>query len=273
VLLLALLSSPSCRTSLASSPAAGVATLFGHTFAGDETASEPSPAGPIVIALDPGHGGHDSGAVHLGADGRPDLLEKDVNLVIAMFLAEELRAAGYEPVLTRTTDSPVNDPPRDLNGDGRIDDDDDLQARVDIANDAHARLLLSIHNNGDSSPRTRGTSTWYAAAHPLGDRSHMLAQLVQTELLAALHDAGYADAIDQGANDDPPLQKPYGHLFLVGPKTPRVARVSEMPGVVGESLYVTSDIESQLLRSESIQRAITAGYHHAIDDYFAQFPE
>ena len=66
------------------------------------------------------------------AGGRVELVEKDVNLAIALFLADELREAGYQRVLTRTTDTRVNEPPVDRNGDGRIDDDDDLQARVDV---------------------------------------------------------------------------------------------------------------------------------------------
>ncbi len=226
-----------------------------------------------VIAVDPGHGGHESGSVYRNGGGPVELMEKHVNLAIAKLLADELSNAGFEPVLTRTTDSQVNVPATDRNGDGRIDNDDDLQARVDIANEAGASLLLSIHNNGSTNPRTRGTSTWYAEAHPQGARSRVLAQLVQAELLAGLREAGYADPIDQGANDDTPLQKPYGHLFLVGPQTPRVARVSQMPGIVGESLYVTSDVESRLLASEHIQRAIAAAYRRGVEAYFARFPD
>jgi N-acetylmuramoyl-L-alanine amidase len=226
-----------------------------------------------VIAVDPGHGGAETGAVHLGPNRQPDLIEKNVNLQIALYLADQLSAAGYQPVLTRTTDSGVDRPARDLNGDGVIDNDDDLQARVDIANNAGADLLLSVHNNGAANPTVRGTSTWYARSHPLGERAQVLAELVQKELLAGLRRAGYDDPIDGGANDDPPLQKPFGHLFLVGPKTPRVARVSRMPGVVGESLYVTSTTESALLKKPSIQQAIAAAYVRAVDDYFTRFPD
>jgi N-acetylmuramoyl-L-alanine amidase len=227
---------------------------------------------PRVIAIDPGHGGYESGAVYRSG-GVVQLMEKNVNLEIARFLADELRDAGYEPVLTRTTDAQVNVPATDRNGDGRVDNDDDLQARVDVANEAGASLLISIHNNGSTNPRTRGTSTWFADAHPQGARGRAFGQLVQAELLAGLREDGYADPIDQGANDDTPLQKPYGHLFLVGPQTPRVARVSAMPGVVGESLYITSDVESQLLASESVQRAIAAAYRRGVEAYFARFPE
>ncbi len=235
--------------------------------------TDAQPAAPRrVIAIDPGHGGYESGSVYQSG-GVVQLLEKNVNLAIALFLADELRDVGYEPVLTRSTDSQVNVPAADRNGDGRVDNDDDLQARVDIANEAGASLLISIHNNGSTNPRTRGTSTWFADSHPQGARGRVFGQLVQAELLAGLRDAGYADPIDQGANDDTPLQKPYGHLFLVGPQTPRVARVSAMPGIVGESLYVSSDVESQLLASEPIQRAIAAAYRRGVEAYFARFPD
>jgi N-acetylmuramoyl-L-alanine amidase len=231
--------------------------------------SAPSAEPRRVVAIDPGHGGREPGAVYRGASGRVELVEKDANLAISLYLAEELRSAGYEAVLTRTADTEVNVPPTDRNGDGRIDNDDDLQARVDVANEARASLVISVHNNGASSSRTRGTSTWYSSAHPLGARGRALAELAQAELLGGLRAAGYADVVDQGANDDPPLRKPYGHLFVVGPQTPRVARVSEMPGVIGESLYITSDVESRLLASEEIQRAIAAAYTRAVQQFLS----
>jgi N-acetylmuramoyl-L-alanine amidase len=42
-----------------------------------------------------------------------------------------------------------------------------------------------------------------------------------------------------------------------------------MPGVIGESLYVTSDVESRLLATEDTQRAIGAAYARAVQRYFA----
>lgn len=221
--------------------------------------SSPTP----VVAIDPGHGGRESGAVHRGANGTIDLLEKDANLRIALQVERILLEHGYQAVLTRGNDSEVNVPRTDRNGDGVIDNDDDLQARVDIANDAGAVLLFSIHNNGSTDARVRGTSTWYAEAHPRGAESHALGALLQGFLLARLREAGYEDAVNGGFHDDPPLRKPYGHLFLVGPQTPRVARPSLMPGVVGESLYVTSDREARLLQDETVIEAIAQAYADA----------
>lgn len=259
---------PSRRAAIATLGALALAAPVSLVRAQAPVPAEPAlPAPPIVVGVDPGHGGREIGAVY-GRGGRAEVLEKDVNLRIALLLAEELRAAGYLPLLTRTEDAEVNVPAWDRNGDGRIDVDDDLQARIDLLNEGGAALFISIHNNGVTSSRVRGTSTWYSAAHPLGHQSKALAVLVQAELVAGLRGAGYDDVVDQGANDDPPLQKPYGHLFLTGPKTPRVARPSAMPGVIGESLFVTSDVESQFLKDEAVLHAIAAAYRRAVDAYF-----
>ncbi|TAK34977.1 MAG: hypothetical protein EPO21_07670 [Chloroflexota bacterium] len=238
------------------------------TAGASPTASAYAASGKI-IAIDPGHGGAESGAVHVTA-GKVDLVEKDVNLTIAWQLASLLQREGYRPLLIRQSDRAVNEPARDLNGDGQIDGDDDLQARVDVANAAGADLLLSIHNNGDSSPSTRGTSTWYCADRPFGDQNRRLALLVQSSLMRQLKLAGYTDAIDGGAHDDPPLQKPFGHLFVVGPQTPRVSRPSTMPGVVGESLFVTSDREAKLLSDESVLLRIAQAYLDAVVAFFSK---
>jgi N-acetylmuramoyl-L-alanine amidase len=200
------------------------------------------------------------------------LIEKDANLSIALFLADDLRAAGYTPALTRTKDTGANLPARDLNGDGVIDNDDDLQARVDIANGAGASLLLSIHNNG-AGPSRRGTITYYSQAHPLGKQSKALAGLIQKEFISGLRGEGYEDVIDEGISDDAPLGKPFGHLFVIGPKTPRVARVAKMPGALGETLFVTNETEAALLATKRIQQAIALAYARAVDKYFAQFSD
>jgi N-acetylmuramoyl-L-alanine amidase len=221
-----------------------------------------------LIAIDAGHGGREPGSVHRGAGGRVDLIEKEVNLEIALRVEALLSGRGFGTVMTRWTDTEVNVPVRDLNGDGRVDPDDDLQARVDVANDARADLLFSIHNNGATDPRFRGTYTFYCSAHPLGEDARNLAALLQVGLLGNLRDTGYPDVVNGGFRDDGGLGKPFGHLFLVGPQTPRVARVSQMPGVVGESLFVSSDREALLLQDGAVLDAVARAYYEAALGFF-----
>lgn len=95
----------------------------------------------LTIAIDAGHGGTNLGAVGL----RSKQLEKDLNLSIALHLKRELERKGATVLMTRTTDTLINNSDRVVNF---------RKLKPD--------LLISIHNNaaGDTT-KTRGTSTYY----------------------------------------------------------------------------------------------------------------
>lgn len=85
-----------------------------------------NPLQGITVALDPGHGGDEHGAISpLG------VLEKDVNLKWAQALAVQLSRAGARAVLTREADETVS-----------------LSERIGRAEAAEALFFLSLHNNG-----------------------------------------------------------------------------------------------------------------------------
>lgn len=106
------------------------------------------PTNPRLIVIDPGHGGNDPGTVVRGAE------EKTFTLDIALRLRDVLEARGWQVRMTRTTDTEV-DP-------AAVTDHDELQARVDVANDNGARLFLSIHGNWYSSPDPNGATTYWS---------------------------------------------------------------------------------------------------------------
>jgi N-acetylmuramoyl-L-alanine amidase len=99
------------------------------------------PKGRVVIAIDPGHGGADPGAV-----GRGGLREKAVVLDISRKLAQFLAKNGLQAVLTRNEDLEL-----------------DLAPRVAIAERAKARIFVSIHANALSlgQPGVNGLETYY----------------------------------------------------------------------------------------------------------------
>jgi N-acetylmuramoyl-L-alanine amidase len=91
------------------------------------------------IVIDPGHGGHDPGAV-----GPSGLHEKDVVLDIAMKLKETLLADPVNEVfLTRETDRFIP-----------------LEERTAIANNKDADLFVSIHANANPVRRVKGIETY-----------------------------------------------------------------------------------------------------------------
>ncbi len=216
-----------------------------------------------IVALDPGHGGKET-----GAESARGLIEKNVNLEIGLKLADLLRTNGYVPVLTRNSDIGVNVGGKDLNGNGVVDNDDDLQARVDIANAARADLLISLHNDSTNDPATNGTTVYYCETRPFAAENRRLTSTLEEHLVASIRAAGYNTA-NKGISDDAPLRKPYGHLFVLGPLTPRVARASNMPGALGETLYLSNPTEASLLANDSVLSAIARGYYDGIQAYFA----
>ncbi len=107
---------------------------------------------PLVI-IDAGHGGRDGGAV--GAGG---VLEKDLNLAIALSLEECFIAAGIPVLLTRRTDTLVLDEGEDVAGQRK---QKDLYNRVAIANRYPNATLVSIHMNAYPVAKYRGLQVYY----------------------------------------------------------------------------------------------------------------
>ena len=90
-----------------------------------------------TIVVDPGHGGHDSGARGNGYN------EKDIALQVATRLANNLRR-DYNVIMTRDSDFFVP-----------------LDTRAKIGNDANADFFISIHLNSGSSSSANGTEVYY----------------------------------------------------------------------------------------------------------------
>lgn len=115
-----------------------------------------------VACLDPGHGGHDSGA--LGPNG---LKESAVVLDVAKVAEHELKKLGVSVVMTREADVFLP-----------------LPERVKIANEAKADCFLSIHCNSADTP-ARGIETWIARKTKV---SFPLAEAVQERMVDQVWD-------------------------------------------------------------------------------------
>ena len=158
----------------AQAPAAGTAkqSATGSTLAVASHETHPSLTQELGlkisrIAIDPGHGGFDTGAM-----GPHGLMEKNLCLDVALRLGQLIRQniPGAQVIYTRTTDTYVS-----------------LEDRTAIANRAGADLFVSIHANSSDSPSARGVETYYLSllASPesmkLATRENALAQ-------SSLHD-------------------------------------------------------------------------------------
>ncbi len=219
-----------------------------------------------LVVLDPGHGGTQIGTAHVYPDGTV-LVEKDLNLKVAMKTAELLRQAGRQVMLTRTTDSQVNNPPRDVTGDGKMTLDDDLQARVDIANNSGASLLLSIHFNGSSRPELNGAEAYYNAMRPFSDKNKKFAQIVLDNLIASTKAAGF-DLASRGVKEDERAVGQGNSFYLLGPSDKDKPRATQMVGALIEGLFLTNTHDADMAKQEKFVDAVAWGYAQAIQQYF-----
>jgi hypothetical protein len=96
------------------------------------------------------------------------------------------------------------------------------------------------------------------------------AELVQEAVVEAFHDEGH-DIHDRGVMEDLVLQEPGepgSYLILLGPKTERIVRPCQVPGVLSEPLFITHQREAQLARDEMFLDQLAAAYADAVQRYF-----
>jgi len=119
--------------------------------------------GDYTIAVDPGHGGSDPGAV-----GPSGYTEKECALDIGIRLRDLLEASNADVVMTREGDYDVS-----------------LQERCDIANNAGADIFVSIHNNAFDGT-VKGIESFYYEELPPDSEAAQLTTLLQEELIAEI---------------------------------------------------------------------------------------
>lgn len=140
--------------------------LTGAALPTHTTATAKAPC--YTVVLDAGHGGEDGGAS--GANG---VLEKDINLAIALDLRDLLEANGVPVVLTRETDILLYDRTVDFKGRKKA---LDLAARRKIAEETENCIFVSIHMNAFPQKQYSGLQVWYS---PNNNASITLAETVQ----------------------------------------------------------------------------------------------
>jgi N-acetylmuramoyl-L-alanine amidase len=231
---------------------------------------EPSPVPihhgpPYTIAIEAGHGGpYYWGASARDSDGAL-WIEKDLTLAVAVRLEELLGEAGYQTVLVRTGDFTLTPW---YYRDYRSSMIAETQARVHVANEAAADVLLSIHFNGWADASQRGTEAYCNPDRSFGEESCQLAWFVQQALVSGIRGAGY-DVSDRGikndgmVNGDPENQ----HSFLLG--TNDGFSPSLMPGTISEVLFLSNPEDLAFLRRADAIDIIAQAYVDGLGQYFA----
>lgn len=187
-----------------------------------------------IICIDPGHGGTDVGAI--GHIGGKDVYEKNITLSIALPLRDMLTSAGAKVVMTRDTDKDVYGPWADA--------DPELQARCDIAKEAHADAFVSIHIDSFSNSSVDGTTAYYNAK---SSKDLLLAQMMHQATMNSL------SIPDRGVKSND---------FYVNVYT-------TMPSVLMEMGFITNDHRVKMLTSSWGPRGIAQSLFNGLVNYFA----
>jgi N-acetylmuramoyl-L-alanine amidase len=223
----------------------------------------------VKVAIDAGHGGIDKGKT-----GPTGLVEKEVNLDIAMRLRDLLVSDyGMEVVMTRTEDVLVP-----------------LMRRAEIANSEGADIFISIHCNGWFHPDAGGYETFFlsqakteeatrlameenasiqfegAGVSPeeLDDLGFMLWDMVQNEFVT--ESSELAELIQRELGEVIDIRnrgvKQAGLIVLKG---------CRMPAVLVESAFLSNPREERLLADRQFRENIARGIAEAVQRYRARY--
>ena len=233
----------------------------------DRPRPRPKP-GQRTIAVDPGHGGADPGAI--GVDG---VYEKDITLPFARALKRALEATGgYRVVLTRDRDEYIP-----------------LRRRIAIAREAEADLFISLHADSLKNRATRGASV-YTLSETASDEeaAALAAKENRSDIIAGIdltrqNEDVTSILIDLTQRETKNRSARYANLVLAEfRKSVRVINNShrfagfavlkapDVPSILVELGYLSNRDDVRYLSSESGRRALIEGIVRATRAYFRQ---
>jgi N-acetylmuramoyl-L-alanine amidase len=237
-----------------------------------KTASQSyQPGRDIVVAIDPGHGGHDPGAI-----GRGKTREKDVALQISRTLAARINAEpGMKAVLVRDGDYYV-----------------DHRKRMLIARRSNADLFISVHADAVDDRRADGASVYALslkgasdeAARQLAERENASVrvggvsledkdEVLASVLLDLSQSAALSASLDVGS-------KVIGELARIGKVHRRtvqqagflVLKSPDMPSILVETAFISNPSEEKRLRDKRHQGQLADAILAGVRNYFYSNP-
>ena len=223
----------------------------------------------VVIAIDPGHGGKDPGAV-----GRKGTREKDVTLAVAKRLKKIInQTPGFKAVLTREADRFVV-----------------LRKRVEKARKHQADLFVSLHADAFKSPRVEGASVyalslngasseaarWIAEKENASDLIGGISlddkdDLIASVLLDLSQSATIQDSLELGTD----VLKHLGKVGKLNKKSVQqagfaVLKAPDMPSILIETAFISNPKEEKRLRSPGHQQKLAKAIFSGIKNHIHQ---
>lgn len=200
----------------------------------DASGNEPM----ITVVIDAGHGGRDGGAV-ADDDGT---LEKHLNLSVAKKLKALLESANVRVLMTRETDVELASP------DSPHKKQDDLNARLEIAETYDDAIFVSIHMNKFPVSKYSGLQVYYSDNHA---DSRELAQIIQGGAAELLKNTGEREIKSAG-----------DAIYLMSNL--------EIPAVLVECGFLSNYEEKELLKTDDYQKKLAMSIFSSILNYISE---
>ena len=217
--------------------------------------------GVARVVIDPGHGGHDPGAMHNG------LSEADLMLDVALRLEKLLaKQPGVEVVMTRRSNVFVP-----------------LEERTAIANREGADLFLSIHANASEDDRARGIETYFLnfAPNPAAEAIAARENAASARTMRQLPDIVKAIALNNKLDESRDfasfvqsammdrLKRANKSVKDLGVKqAPFVVLIgATMPSILAEVAFLTNHQEATLLRGGTYRQQIAEAIFNGVMRY------
>lgn len=193
-----------------------------------------------TIVVDAGHGGEDGGAV--GVNG---LVEKDINLAIALALAENLKANNFQVILVRDGDYSVGDQSLSTVAERKR---SDTKNRVRLVEETGECLLVSIHQNQFSQSQYNGAQMFYSPNNP---ESAQLAECIRESVVSSLQPDNTRQNKEAGEE-----------IYLL--------THCQVPAVLVECGFLSNPEEATLLSQEAYQQDMAAAIYNGIVSFLEQ---
>ena len=190
-----------------------------------------------VIILDAGHGGFDSGATS------GSVVEKDINLQIALKLRDTLAFQGYTVIMTREQDTSTESEGKNLSQRKKS----DMRNRLKLINDHPNAIFLSIHQNSYQSAN-KGSQLFYKKKNAEGE---LLAKCIQQTIRANLQPESHRE------------HKPSGKEYFL-------LENSTTPGVLIECGFISNSEELAKLKDSSYQQQLALCIYQGLCTYLEQ---
>lgn len=190
------------------------------------------------IIIDPGHGGVDSGAV-----GIDNVLEKDINLSIALKLRDLLEAGGFNTTMTREIDESIHNKNAKSIRAKKV---SDMKNRLSLVNAGANNLLISIHQNKFEESQYNGAQVFFSKNNT---RSQELAQSIRTAIKGLLQKDNLREV----------KPSPKG-VFLLNKAT--------VPAVIVECGFLSNNRDVKMLLDEDYQEQMAFSIYCGLLDFW-----